>query len=79
MPFIGEILLSLGKSEHFSSPDLRFGYHEMVLYDESIPKIAFITAKGKFEFLTVPLGLIQAPTRFKEMMNRFLQKLLFVK
>ena len=35
----------------------------MRLDDESIPKTAFITTKGKYEFLRVPFGFRQAPAK----------------
>ena len=75
MAFIEEILLSLSKSEYFSSLQLRWRNHQMVLDDESIPKTTFITTDGKYEFLGVPFGFVQAPARFQEMMDRVLQKL----
>ena len=73
MPFIHKILLSLGKFEHFSSLDLRWGYHQMTLDDKTIHKTTFISAKGKYKFLKVPFGLVQAPARFQEMVKRVLK------
>ena len=48
LAFIDEIFPNLGKSEHSSSLERRWGYPHMTLDDESILVAAFITTKGKY-------------------------------
>ena len=66
MPFIEEILLTIGESEHLFSSDLRWGYHQIGVVDESILKAECITTKEKYEFLRICFALVQAPDKFQK-------------
>ncbi|KAK8690304.1 hypothetical protein V6N13_089000 [Hibiscus sabdariffa] len=49
----------------FSKIDLRFGYYQMRVKEEDVPKNAFRTRYGHFQFLVMSFGLTNAPAIFE--------------
>ena len=73
LPRIDDFFDQLRGARVYSKIDLRIGSHQLRVREVDIPKTAFKTRYGHFEFTVMPFGLTNALTAFIDLMNRVFQ------
>lgn len=75
LPLIQDQLDRLCGAQYFSSLDMVAGFHQIPVEENSIEKLAFITPDGHYEYLTMPFGLMNAPSVYQRAINDALGEL----
>jgi hypothetical protein len=76
LPRIDDLFDQLNGARVFSKIDLRTGYHQLKIRKDDIPKTAFTTRYGLYEFTVMVFGLTNAPAYFMSMMNKVFMDIL---
>ena len=76
LPRIYDLFDQLQGATYFSKIDLISGYHQLRVRGEDIPKMAFQTRYGHYEFLVMSIGITNAPQAFMDLMNKVLRNYL---
>ena len=73
LPRIDDLFDQLREARVYSKIDLRTGYHQLRVRDTDIPKTAFRTRYGHFEFTVMPFRLTNALAAVMDLMHRIFQ------
>lgn len=75
MPQIQKILESFHGATVFSTLDLKIGYWQLDMEEDSIQKTAFVTSAGFFDFLCLPFSLKNSVASYQRLMETVLRAL----
>ena len=76
LPRHEDLMDRLGSAKFFTTLDLRSGYWQCRIAEEDVPKTAFLTRYGLYEWVVMPMGLTNAPATFMRTMNNLFKDLL---
>jgi hypothetical protein len=76
LPRIDDLFDQLKGACVFSKINLRSGYHQLKIRASDIPKTAFITQYGLYEYTAMSFGLTNAPAYFMYFMNKLFMEYL---
>jgi Reverse transcriptase (RNA-dependent DNA polymerase)/RNase H-like domain found in reverse transcriptase/Retroviral aspartyl protease len=74
MPRIDDVLDSLNGAKYFSACDATWGFWQLRLMPSDVPKTAFKTPSGLYQWRVLPFGLSNSPAIFQRTMSSFFQK-----
>ena len=69
MSLIDDLIDQLGEAKILSKMDLNKGFYQIHLKEADMPKTAFCTPWGKFQFTRMHFGVSNAPATFQRLMH----------
>jgi len=72
LPLISELLNTASGHKFYSSLDLRSGYHQMLMEEESRSLTSFVTKYGTYQFNVLPFGVANGPPAFSRLIKSLL-------
>ena len=75
MPTAEHLFQKLSGDKFFTKIDLSKGYWQITIPEEDIPKTAFVTPDGSYEFLKMPFGMINSAATLKRAMKKLIEDL----
>ena len=70
LPRIDDLFDQLQGAKYFSKIYLRSGYYQLKIRSSDVPKTAFVTRYGQYEFTVMSFGLTNAHVYFMNLMNK---------
>lgn len=64
LPHVDDLVNAIGKAMMFSALDMHSGFHQVLLDPESSEKTGFVTRFGTYKYITMLMGLMNAPATF---------------
>lgn len=75
LPNVDEMLDQFWGCNYFTQLDLASGYWGIPMHPDDIEKTAFAAPKGKYEFIVMPFGLVNAQATFQRSMDKLVLQL----
>lgn len=76
LPLPDDCLEHLGNKKFFTIMDLKNGFNQIKIHEDSIKYTAFVTTDGQYEYLKMPYGLKNGPAVFQRFLNFLLKELI---
>ena len=75
LPNVEEIIEKFKGSRYFTQLDLASGYWGIPMHPQDVEKTAFVAPKGKYEFMVMPFGLVNAQATFQRCMDKLVKEM----
>ena len=75
MPTVEHLFQKLNGDNYFTRIDLSKGYWQISIPEEDMPKTAFVTPDGSYEFLKMPFGMVNSAATLKRAIKKLLHGL----
>lgn len=79
LPLPDDCLEHLGNKKFFSLMDMKSGFNQIKMHEDSIKYTSFVTQDGQYEYLRVPYGLKNGPAVFQRFVHNILRDLIYSK